>query len=137
GSVVDALGGMALVVGGDIDLPVAVPGSTGVVADERRTSLRCSRQRESGEHYDAQQAGEYANCSLFHYWIQTVLMFTNSRIPCTASSRPWPEYFTPPKGKRGSDATILFKKTIPASSSLMNLSVSAGSFVQALAPNPK
>src|ERR1039457_6963229 len=71
------------------------------------------------------------------YWIQTVLMFTNSRIPCTASSRPWPEYFTPPNGKRGSEDTILFRKTMPASSSLMNLSVSAGSLVQALAPRPK
>ena len=25
----------------------------------------------------------------------------NSRIPKTASSRPWPERFTPPKGSRG------------------------------------
>ncbi len=48
----------------------------------------------------------------------------NSRIPCSASSRPWPENFTPPKGSRGSEATILFRKTMPASSSLINLSVS-------------
>src|SRR5579859_950161 len=67
----------------------------------------------------------------------TVLIFMNSRIPFSASSRPCPEYFTPPKGSRGSDATILFRKTMPASSSLMNLSVSAGSLVQALAPSPK
>jgi hypothetical protein len=39
------------------------------------------------------------------YSIQTVFMSVNSRMPCTPSSRPWPDHFTPPKGKRGSEAT--------------------------------
>jgi hypothetical protein len=38
--------------------------------------------------------------------IQTVLVFVNSRMPYGPSSRPWPEAFTPPKGTRGSLATI-------------------------------
>ena len=47
-------------------------------------------------------------------------MLVNSRMPLTLNSRPWPERLTPPKGMRGSDATIWLMKTMPASSSLMN-----------------
>src|ERR1700739_3693803 len=50
--------------------------------------------------------------------IQTVLVFVNSRMPYGPSSRPWPEAFTPPKGTRGSLATIWLMKTIPDSRSL-------------------
>src|ERR1700683_1460436 len=63
-------------------------------------------------------------------------MFMNSRIPNIASSRPWPERFTPPKGSRGSDATMRLMKTIPDSRPLMNFSRSPGSLVHALAPRP-
>src|ERR1700751_988702 len=69
--------------------------------------------------------------------IQTVLVFVNSRMQYGPSSRPWPEAFTPPKGTRGSLATIWLMKTIPDSRSLMNCSRSPGSLVQALAPRPK
>src|SRR5271168_1191373 len=71
------------------------------------------------------------------YFTQTVFIFVNSRIPLIDNSRPWPERFTPPKGTRGSDATIWLIKTIPASNSLMKRSRSAGSLVHALAPKPK
>src|SRR6266478_4700526 len=67
--------------------------------------------------------------------IHTVLMFVNSRMPCAPNSRPCPDHFTPPKGIRGSEATIRFMKTIPDSRSLMKRSRSFLSFVQALAPN--
>src|SRR6185312_7250903 len=51
-----------------------------------------------------------------HYSTQMVLMFVNSRMPCTPpNSRPCPDHFTPPNGIRGSDTTILFTKTIPDS----------------------
>ncbi len=39
----------------------------------------------------------------------------NSRIPNGPSSRPQPLRFTPPKGRRGSDATIPLTKTAPDS----------------------
>ncbi len=43
--------------------------------------------------------------------------------------------FAPPNGNRGSDATMLLMKTIPASNSEAKSRCSAGSFVQALAPS--
>src|ERR1700686_696922 len=70
------------------------------------------------------------------YLIHTVFIFLNSRIPLMLNSRPWPELFTPPKGTRGSDATIWLIKTIPASNSLINKSRSRSSLAQALAPRP-
>ncbi|MCR5875727.1 hypothetical protein LRS10_17075 [Phenylobacterium sp. J426] len=41
---------------------------------------------------------------------------TNSRMPKRVSSRPYPECFTPPKGRRTSERTFWFTKLIPASS---------------------
>src|SRR5262249_484987 len=43
--------------------------------------------------------------------IQIVFVFVNSRMPVAPSSRPKPERFTPPNGKRGSEATIALMKT--------------------------
>ena len=68
--------------------------------------------------------------------IQTVLMFTNSRMPKSASSRPYPECFTPPNGRRGSDATMPLMKTDPASISSMNFACSFASLVHAAEPSP-
>jgi iron complex outermembrane receptor protein len=68
--------------------------------------------------------------------IQIVFVFVNSRIPAEPSSRPKPERFTPPNGRRGSDATIALMKTIPASSSDANSFFSSRSLVHALAPRP-
>src|SRR5262250_1807425 len=68
--------------------------------------------------------------------IHTDFIFVNSLIPTAPSSRPCPDHFTPPKGIRGSEATIRLMKTMPASSSLMNFCCSSGSLVQALAPSP-
>ena len=45
----------------------------------------------------------------------TVFTFTNSRTPKSASSRPKPLDFTPPKGSRGSDFTKSLTKHAPAS----------------------
>ncbi len=58
----------------------------------------------------------------FHYFLrihltQMVLTFTNSNIPKSAHSLPKPEFFTPPKGKDGSDRTKSFTKHMPASMS--------------------
>jgi hypothetical protein len=39
-------------------------------------------------------------------------LFTNSRIPYALNSRPYPDRFTPPKGRRGSEATIPLMNTI-------------------------
>src|SRR2546430_15129556 len=47
--------------------------------------------------------------------IQIVFVFVNSRIPAAPSSRPKPERFTPPNGKRGSEATIPVMKNISVS----------------------
>src|SRR2546421_11582104 len=63
-------------------------------------------------------------------------MLQNSRIPCTDSSRPYPESFTPPKGRAGYDVVIPFTKTCPASRSTANRSCSAGSLVHAFDPSP-
>ena len=52
------------------------------------------------------------------HFTQIVLTFTNSSIPKAAHSRPKPEFFTPPKGKEGSERTKSFTKHIPASISL-------------------
>src|SRR5437867_10216298 len=49
------------------------------------------------------------------YAIQTDLTLTNSRIPYSDSSRPYPERLIPPNGSRGSDLTTPFTKTEPAS----------------------
>ncbi len=69
--------------------------------------------------------------------IQTVLMLTNSRIPNSLNSLPYPDCFTPPKGSRGSEAVIPFTNTIPESNSSTKRLRSAGSFVQTLLPRPK
>src|SRR5271169_4088839 len=69
-------------------------------------------------------------------FIQTVLMLTNSRIPCTLSSRPNPEFFTPPNGRRGSDATIPLINTAPASRCSIQYCCSSGSFVHAALASP-
>src|ERR1700721_4316352 len=52
--------------------------------------------------------------------IQTVFTLVNSLMPKGPSSRPKPDCFTPPKGTRGSEATILLMNTMPASSPSMN-----------------
>ena len=49
----------------------------------------------------------------------------NSRIPCTESSRPYPDLLMPPKGNSGIDATTAFAKTIPASSPSIAWSISS------------
>src|SRR6267154_254066 len=69
--------------------------------------------------------------------IHTVLMLVNSRIPCTPSSRPCPDHFTPPNGIRGSEATMRLMNTIPDSKSSIKRGRSRGSSVHALAPKPK
>src|SRR5207247_3043640 len=59
--------------------------------------------------------GEPSTNSIFQE-IQIVFAFVNSRIPTAPSSRPKPERFTPPNGRRGSEATIALMKTIPVRS---------------------
>lgn len=54
---------------------------------------------------------------VFTHLTQMVLTFTNSNIPKAAHSLPKPEFFTPPKGKEGSDRTKSFTKHMPASMS--------------------
>ncbi|HMD15549.1 MAG TPA: hypothetical protein VKH18_02695 [Terriglobales bacterium] len=56
---------MALVVGRDVDLPVAVAGSTGVIADEGRPGLRRGRQRVREQGQEQQRGGEYCDRNLF------------------------------------------------------------------------
>lgn len=41
--------------------------------------------------------------------------FVNSRVPNDESSRPYPEFFVPPKGSSGIETTTAFAKTMPAS----------------------
>src|SRR5665647_572571 len=43
--------------------------------------------------------------------IHTVFMLVNSRMPNSDSSRPYPLFLTPPKGSRGSEATMPLTKT--------------------------
>src|ERR1043165_272271 len=75
-------------------------------------------------------------CKIQVHEIQIVFAFVNSRIPAAPSSRPNPERFTPPKGRRGSDATIDFIKTIPESSSDVKSLCPSSSLVHALEPSP-
>jgi hypothetical protein len=63
-------------------------------------------------------------------------MLVNSRRPWAASSRPWPEAFTPPNGSAGKDATMPLMNVCPAARSRMNRSCSPASWVQALEPRP-
>src|SRR6266481_2843647 len=70
------------------------------------------------------------------YEIQIVFVFVNSRVPAAPSSRPKPERFTPPNGRRGSDATIALMKTIPLSKSDVKSFCSSGLLVHALAARP-
>src|SRR4051794_29251007 len=69
--------------------------------------------------------------------IQTVLMLQNSLMPCADSSRPYPEFFTPPNGSSLNEVVMPLMKTPPACRSLMNAACSASSLVQALEPRPK
>src|SRR6266481_2306107 len=70
------------------------------------------------------------------YEIQIVFVFVNSRVPAAPSSRPKPERFTPPNGRRGSEATIALMKTIPLSKSDTKRFCSLRSLVHALEPRP-
>src|SRR5207248_1511354 len=70
------------------------------------------------------------------YLIQIVLILVNSRIPSTANSRPKPEDFIPPKGRRGSDETKVFTQQVPASIRCAIFSPRATSRVKTAAPNP-
>jgi hypothetical protein len=46
-----------------------------------------------------------------YYLMATVLIFTNSRSPhMLSSTRPEPEFFTPPNGSRGSEPTTELRK---------------------------
>ena len=56
-------------------------------------------------------------------------------MPTRPSSRPCPECLTPPKGMRGSEATILLMKTMPASSSLIKRCCSSRRWSMRLRPN--
>ena len=68
--------------------------------------------------------------------IQTVWMLTNSRIPNSESSRPYPERLTPPKGSLGSEATMPLIKTCPASISRASRRARSRSRVHRLEPRP-
>src|SRR6266513_1614709 len=57
-------------------------------------------------------------------------------MPAAPSSRPKPERFTPPNGRRGSEATIALMKTIPLSNSDAKSFCSLRSLVHALEPRP-
>src|SRR5206468_8574574 len=70
------------------------------------------------------------------YAIQTDLMLTNSRMPYSESSRPYPERLMPPKGRRGSDFTTPFTNTEPASICAAMRSARPRSSVQSEAPRP-
>src|SRR5689334_11468376 len=71
------------------------------------------------------------------YLIQTVFTFTKARMPSSPSSRPYPEHFTPPKGRRGSLFTMPFTNTAPASIRGTSRSISAALEVHSEAPRPK
>src|SRR6266852_8486335 len=68
--------------------------------------------------------------------IQTVFQLTNSRIPITSSSRPWPLDLMPPKGRRGSDFTMPLMNTWPACNSSVKRRTSPASRVHAAEPRP-
>src|SRR5207244_12822611 len=70
------------------------------------------------------------------YAIQTDLTLTNSRIPYSDSSRPYPERLIPPNGSRGSDLTTPFTKTEPASICPASRSARTRSSVHSEAPRP-
>ena len=73
-----------------------------------------------------------------HSSTTTVFMFTNSRIPGCASSRPNPESPMPPKGRRRSLLTASFTKQHPAwSRSRAICSPRTESRVKTAAPKPK
>src|SRR5947207_2950942 len=69
--------------------------------------------------------------------IQTVWMLVNSLIPYDDSSRPYPERFTPPNGRRASDATMPLMNTRPASTRSASRFPRSTSEVQMLEPSPK
>src|SRR5206468_2757587 len=62
--------------------------------------------------------------------IHTDLALQNSRMPCTDSSRPYPEFFTPPKGRSLYEVVMPLMNTAPASRSRAKAACSSGSVVQ-------
>src|SRR5659263_89841 len=65
------------------------------------------------------------------------LMFMNSYSPNLDSSLPVPLFFTPPKGRRGSDLTGEFTTAIPDSIFLARRRALSMFLLQILAPSPK
>src|ERR1700685_3407337 len=95
----------------------------------------CGKRAINGmwsNHHTTSHRPSSAFVTQFPYFTHTVLIFVNSLIPLLDNSRLCPERFAPPKETRGSDATIWLMNAIPASSSLLKRSRSAGSLVQAL-----
>lgn len=67
----------------------------------------------------------------------TVFVLTNSSIPSTDNSLPYPESFIPPNGRRGSDITIELIATKPESILLAAISAAAlRPLVKSAAPRP-
>ncbi len=67
---------------------------------------------------------------------QTVVALQNSRMPWPASSRPYPERLTPPKGSAGWEAVMPLTKTPPASRSRTKKATSSWERVQTLELRP-
>src|SRR2546430_4833149 len=94
----------------------------GTRRDDRRVQARRVRlahglepKPRGGESYSARGGGADFCPSVRAGPTQTVWMFTNSLIPYSESSRPYPDRFTPPNGRRASEATIPLMNTSPAS----------------------
>src|SRR5258708_32571232 len=74
--------------------------------------LRCAQNHEQMQ---MRRCRDYSGCDFTGSAeaMTTVLALRNSRMPAAESSRPAPERLMPPKGRRGSLATMVLRKTPP------------------------
>src|SRR5439155_304395 len=121
---------------GDALVVVLGPGGPAVCrsAVDPGDSVGVARFGTSGA--DRDHSAGLAVAPVFAGPIQIVCTFVNSRMPKAESSRPYPDRFTPPNGRRGSDATMPLTNTLPDSIRRASRSASAMSRVQRLAPRP-